>query len=55
MRHATNEKWHTTHNGRSRTTISSSHRTHGEKETYEYLRILEADTIKCHEKTQETF
>ena len=45
--HANNEKWKTTHDGQNRTTESrKKKRTLGQKETYKYLVILEADTIK---------
>ena len=48
------EKWamlimrcgETTNDGRNRTTKSRKNRMLGEKETYKYLEILEADTIK---------
>ena len=40
MCHACNEKWQTTSNWRNGTTKQ------GENETYKYLGILEADTIK---------
>ena len=46
MRHANNEKRKTTHDGRNRTTKSRKIRKLGEKETYKYLGILEADPIK---------
>ena len=46
MRHANNEKWQTTLDGRSRTTKSKTHR---KRETCRYLGILEADTIKQQE------
>ena len=55
MCYARNKKWQTTHNERSRTTKSNSLlnqvviRTLEEKETYKYLGILEADTIKQQE------
>ena len=43
---ACNEKWKTTPNWRIGTTKSRKIRTLAEKETYKYLGILEADTIK---------
>ena len=43
MSHASNEKWQTTPDSWNGTAKS---RTLGEKETYKYLGILEADTIK---------
>ena len=43
MCHTNNEKRETTHDERNETTKI---RTLGEKETYKYLGILEADTIK---------
>ena len=46
MHQICDEKWQTTHNGRSRTTKSRKIRTLGEKETYKYLGRLEADNIK---------
>ena len=46
MLHGNNEKRETTHEGRNVTTKLRKNRTHGDKETYKYLRILEADTIK---------
>ena len=55
MRHSCNEKWQTTHDGRSRTTKSRIIRTLGEKEAYKYLGILEADTIKQVEKKEKFF
>ena len=41
-----NEKRETTHDGRNRTTKARRIRTLRENETYKYLGILEADTIK---------
>ena len=52
MCRAYNEKRKTTNDGRNRTTKSRKIRTLGEKETYKYLGILEADTIK-HAKMKE--
>ena len=46
MRHANNEKWETTHDGRNGTTKSRKNRTLRGKETYKYLGILEGYTIK---------
>ena len=37
MRHATNEKWQTTHNGSSRTTKSSCHQNARRKEKLQIL------------------
>ena len=45
MRHPSNEKWQTTHNGRSRIAKSSSHQNDREKKN-KFLGILETDTIK---------
>ena len=44
--HANNEKRQTTPVGRNGTTKSRKIRTHGQKKTYKYLGMLEADTIK---------
>ena len=46
MHHVSYENWQTTHDGRNRMTKSIDH---NEKETYKYLEILEADTIKQQE------
>ena len=46
MRHANNKKRQTTPYGRNKTTKLKKIRTLREKETYKYLEILEADTIK---------
>ena len=46
MCHASNKKWQTTSNWRNGTTKSNKIRKLEEKETYKYLGILEADTIK---------
>ena len=46
MRLAKNGKRETTPDRQDRTTKSRKNRTLGEKETYKYLGILEADTIK---------
>ena len=46
MRHANNEKREATRDGRNGTTKSRKIQNAREKETYEYLGILEADTIK---------
>ena len=46
MCHANNEKWKTTNDRRNRTTKSRKIRMPPKKEMYEYLGILEADTIK---------
>ena len=46
MSRTSNEKRETTHDGWNGTTKSRKIRTLGKKETYNYLRILEADTIK---------
>ena len=40
-----NEKWKMTNDGRNRTATSRKYQKGG-KETYKYLEILEADTIK---------
>ena len=50
MCHASNEKWQTTYDWRNGTTKSDKIRTLGEKDTYKYLGLLEADTIKQVEK-----
>ena len=46
MCYINNEKRKTTNDGRNRTTTSRKIRNLLEKETYEYLGILEADTSK---------
>ena len=46
MFHASNEKWQTRSNWLNGTTKSSKIRTLGEKNTYKYLGVLEADSIK---------
>ena len=46
MCHACYEKWQTTYDWRNGTPNHDKIRTFGEKETYRYLGILEADTIK---------
>ena len=46
MCHACNEKWQTTRNWGNGTTKSRQIRTLGEKESYKYSGIVEADTIK---------
>ena len=46
MRHANNEKQQTTPDGRIEQPNQDKIRTLREKETYKYLGILEADTIK---------
>ena len=46
MRHASNEKWQTSHNGRSQTTKSRSHQNTWKKGNLQIQGILEADTIK---------
>ena len=49
MCHASNEKRQTTPYGRNGITKSRQIRTLGEKETYKYLSILAADSIKQEE------
>ena len=46
MNHTNNKKGQTTLDGRNGTTKSKKIRTFGEKKTYKYLGILEADNIK---------
>ena len=46
MCHANNDKRKTANDGRNRTIKSTKIRKPGEKETYKYLGIIEADTIK---------
>ena len=46
MHYVNNEKWEMTHDRWNRSTKSRTNRMLREKETYKYLGILEADTIK---------
>ena len=46
MRRANKEKWQTTSDGGMELPNPNEKRKLGEKETYKYLVILEADTIK---------
>ena len=51
--HAKSEKQETTHDGQNQITKSRKIRTLGEKQTYKYVGILEADTIKQVEMKEE--
>ena len=46
MCHTNYKKWETTHDGKTENTKSRKIRTLAEKETYKYLGILGADTIR---------
>ena len=55
MRHASNEKWQTTHNGRSLTTKSSNQNARKNGNLQIRGRVLEADTIKQQEMKEKFF
>ena len=55
MCYANNKKWKKTYNGRNIITKSRKIRTHEKKETYKYLGILEADTIKQENMREKMF
>ena len=52
MCHASNEMWQTTPDGRNGIPNQDKIRKLGEKETYKYLGILEADIIKLVEMSE---